>query len=500
MNVGCRRPVSSLSQTQQPLRKVLRSLLVTSLVVLVINCCFPIVVEGANNNNNFGTPRVSAAFLTTTTHKINTPNRARRVPTMSISSPPTTSKSLQQPQKKQKLTGELGSTSNSGDGKFHFSIDRGGTFTDVHCILPNGTEKVTKLLSEDPDNYPDAPTEGIRRLLQQFDVGTPTTASDGPSTTMADEEEEEEDANRSQSYPRGTKVYTGHIGSIRMGTTVATNALLERRGERMGLLITKGFRDLLKIGNQSRSNIFDLTCAAPGLLYEDVKEVEERVMLATFLDESQEEGDGNNSTPTDTEEDTKEADELEALRKDNDFPTAGIGPRITGITGETIIDLQPPNLDKVRAQLQDFANAGIKSIAIVLTHSYTYDHHERLIEQLAHDMNCFTEISTSSRVMPMVKMVSRGHTACAAAYLTPKISNYLASFREGFDEGLESDVRLAFMKSDGGLSPVDDFGGHQAILSGPAGGVVVCDLVFFVSFLCVSPLLSYYFDLVEDCY
>ena len=119
----------------------------------------------------------------------------------------------------------------NGDGKFHFAIDRGGTFTDVHCKLPNGTELVSKLLSVDPANYDDAPTEGIRRLLNEHD---PTYG---------------------KKYPRGEKVNTSLIGSIRMGTTVATNALLEREGERMGLVITKGFGDLLKIGDQTRSDM-----------------------------------------------------------------------------------------------------------------------------------------------------------------------------------------------------------------------------------------------------
>ena len=118
----------------------------------------------------------------------------------------------------------------NGDGKFHFAIDRGGTFTDVHCKLPNGTELVSKLLSVDPANYDDAPTEGIRRILDTHD---PT----------------------GKKYPRGQVVDTSLIGSIRMGTTVATNALLEREGERMGLVITKGFGDLLKIGDQTRSDM-----------------------------------------------------------------------------------------------------------------------------------------------------------------------------------------------------------------------------------------------------
>ena len=147
-----------------------------------------------------------------------------------------------------------------GDGKFHFAVDRGGTFTDLHYTLPDGSENVSKLLSVDPSNYDDAPTEGIRRILNEYD---PT----------------------GKKYPRGEAVDTSLIGSIRMGTTVATNALLEREGERMGLVITKGFKDLLQINNQTRSDIFDLTCKAPKVLYEEVVEVDERVMLAEFFDE-----------------------------------------------------------------------------------------------------------------------------------------------------------------------------------------------------------------------
>ena len=316
--------------------------------------------------------------------------------------------------------------------KFQFSIDRGGTFTDVHCILPGGKEIVRKLLSEDPDNYPDAPTEGIRRILHEFD------------------------AENEGRYNRGDKVYTGMIGSIRMGTTVATNALLERKGERMGLLITKGFKDLLKIGNQSRQDIFDLTCAMPGLLYEAVKEVDERVMLAEFFDDHLEKNAGEYK---------------DAAVDDFGSPKAGYGPRKEGLTGEVTIDLKPPDLEKVKEQLKELQKEGIKSLAIVLAHSYTYDAHEQMIGNIAKEMGCFSEVSMSSEVMRMVKLVNRGHTACAAAYLTPKITTYLSSFRQGFDEGLDS-VMLTFMKSDGGLTPVDDFGGHQAILSGPAGGVI----------------------------
>mmetsp|Transcript_27108 Transcript_27108/g.59295 ORF Transcript_27108/g.59295 Transcript_27108/m.59295 type:complete len:1400 (+) Transcript_27108:291-4490(+) len=356
--------------------------------------------------------------------------------TQFITSTSSTSSSKMTENKRKATTSENGGGNSSGDGKFHFSIDRGGTFTDVHCILPTGSQIVSKLLSEDPSNYADAPTEGIRRILDEHDP--------------------------SRSYPRGEVVRTAVIGSIRMGTTVATNALLERKGERMGLLISAGFRDLLKIGNQSRQDIFDLTCEAPGLLYEKVAEIDERVMLAAFCDE------GKSEDEIATMEEMKEGKDA---GDDGAYPPASIGPRFAGVTGEKVVVLRKPNLDAVKKQLEEFVSAGIKSVAIVLAHAYTYDEHEKMVGSVAREMGTFTEVALSSEVMPMVKMVPRGHTACAAAYLTPKITTYLNSFRQGFDEGLAS-IRLDFMKSDGGLTPVDDFGGHQAIMSGPAGGVI----------------------------
>lgn len=272
-----------------------------------------------------------------------------------------------------KETGVISRLHMSG-GKFSFSIDRGGTFTDVHCILPDGREVVRKLLSDDPDNYADAPTEGIRRILAEFDKENPNQ------------------------YKRNEKLNTSQIASIRMGTTVATNALLERKGERMGLLITKGFKDLLRIGDQSRQDIFDLTCAMPELLYEDVKEVDERVMLADFFDRGK------------TKEDIAAYSNHIALN-DGGLPQVGYGPRIQGISGETVIPLKVPDMEDVRKQLQDFADSGIKSVAIVLAHSYTYNKHEIMIGELAKEMGCFSEISMSSAVIPMVKIVNRGHTA-----------------------------------------------------------------------------------------
>jgi 5-oxoprolinase (ATP-hydrolysing) len=318
--------------------------------------------------------------------------------------PPTTSKTAF------KLTA---STIESGDGKFHFSIDRGGTFTDVFCILPDGKEVVSKLLSEDPSHYVDAPTEGIRRMLREHDV------------------------HPDRDYTRGKLVNTARIGSIRMGTTVATNALLERDGEPMAFITTKGFADILEIGNQSRPDIFDLSCAKASLLYARVVEVQERIVLKQF-------------TP--------------ALWD-------GKYPEHTGITGETVQVVQEPDLVAVKKQLEELRDAGITALAVCLIHAYVYSAHEEMIGKVAEEMGCFDQISLSHQVMAMVKLVSRGHTTSAAAYLTPKITVYLANFQAGFDANL-SKVPLTFMKSDGGLAPVTDFGGHQAILSGPAGGVV----------------------------
>jgi 5-oxoprolinase (ATP-hydrolysing) len=227
-----------------------------------------------------------------------------------------------------------------------------------------------------------------------------------------------------------------------MGTTVATNALLERKGARMALLITKGFADVLEIGDQSRPNIFDLTCAKPSLLYERVIEVEERVILKHFCSSD-----------------------------DDRSQSAADYPTVTGVTGEEILVVQVPDLKQVERDLCELREAGITSLAICFLHSYTFPDHERQIAQVALNVGGFSQIALSSQVMPMVKLVPRGHTACAAAYLTPKIANYLESFQKGFDEQLQH-CSVAFMKSDGGLAPATNFGGHQAILSGPAAGVV----------------------------
>ena len=316
-------------------------------------------------------------------------------------------------------------TSQSGNSKnlrFRFSIDRGGSFTDVYCesYTITGTNKspedrqqhVLKLLSEDPSNYADAPTEGIRRLLQQL-TGVP--------------------------HPRSSLVDTSQIDSIRMGTTVATNALLERNGERVALITTKGFADLQLIGNQSRPKIFDLEIRRPELLYEHVVEVDERV---TLLKEGEEHGSVDSN------------DRI-----------------LTGMSHERLIVTKKLDLGEVKQRLSEILLLGIKSIAVVFLHSYTFSDHEREVREVAEGMG-FVQISLSSEVMPMVRMVPRGCTTCVDAYLTPVIKRYLHSFSRGFDSNLMEKVQVTFMQSDGGLTPMNNFFGNRAILSGPAGGVV----------------------------
>lgn len=194
------------------------------------------------------------------------------------------------------------------------------------------------------------------------------------------------------------------------------------------------------VHTQARPDIFDLTCQKPALLYERVVPVDERVILRQFTPPS--------------------------------FHSDGQYESHVGVTGESVLVVQEPDLDRVRQQLEELRDAGVTALAVCLMHAYVYPEHEKQIGALAATMGCFDQISLSHATTPMVKLVSRGHTTAAAAYLTPKITAYLAGFVRGFDESLLSHVPLTFMKSDGGLAPVNDFGGHQAILSGPAGGVV----------------------------
>ncbi|GMH95010.1 hypothetical protein TrST_g1542 [Triparma strigata] len=301
-------------------------------------------------------------------------------------------------------------------GKFEFSIDRGGTFTDVFAVIPTNppTPLVTKLLSEDPSNYKDAPTEGIRRILSKYDT---------PSSGLP--------------YTRFSPINSSKISSLRMGTTVATNALLERKGAPVLNVITKGFRDLLEIGNQSRPDIFDLSIDKLGTLYESTIEVDERVRLL----------DSTLPSP----------------------PTSN--PTFTTVTGEVVEILRPLSLPSLRPLLLSSYNSGLRAVSITLMHSFLYPDHEIKIGDLCKEIG-FTQISLSHSVQPMIKIVSRGQTTTASAYLTPSITTYLTSFLSGFDEDLKKNASISFMRSDGGLTSVKKFQGHQAILSGPAGGVV----------------------------
>ncbi|KAJ5223580.1 hypothetical protein N7468_008122 [Penicillium chermesinum] len=307
--------------------------------------------------------------------------------------------------------------------RIRIAIDRGGTFTDCLGIIDGREEIVVKLLSQDPANYADAPIEGIRRILEQ---ATGKQFSRDQPLTTADFSEV----------------------SIRMGTTVATNALLERKGERHALLITKGFKDALRIGNQSRPQLFALNIQRPDVLYEDVVEVDERVTIEDYQ---------QNPTP-----------DRESLQN-----SLKADAKLTrGVSGEVVRILEPLDESSTRASLQGLYERGYRTIAVCLVHSYTFQEHELAIEKMAKDIG-FTQISLSSQLLPMIKMTSRGASATADAYLTPVIQRYIEGFRSGFKDGLRSsDTRCEFMQSDGGLANFEKFTGLRAILSGPAGGVV----------------------------
>ncbi len=263
-----------------------------------------------------------------------------------------------------------------------FWIDRGGTFTDVVARAPDGTLIARKLLSENLGAYRDAAVQGIRDCLK--------LAPGGP-------------------IPKGT------IGAVKMGTTVATNALLERKGERAALLISQGFRDALKIGYQARPKIFAKQIIKPEMLYERVVEIGERVRADGSVEEA-------------------------------------------------------PDLARVRAELEDLRDDGIKSIAIVFMHAYRYPAHEQAVAKLAREAG-FAQVSVSHEVSPLIKLVGRGDTTVVDAYLSPILRRYVAQVAGELDAG-RSGARLMFMMSSGGLTAADLFQGKDAILSGPAGGVV----------------------------
>ncbi len=266
-------------------------------------------------------------------------------------------------------------------GKWDFWVDRGGTFTDIVAKTPDGAIIPHKLLSENPEAYKDAAIQGIRDL-----IGV------GPARAIPAEQ----------------------ISSVKMGTTVATNALLERKGDRTLLAITKGFRDALEIGYQARPDIFARHIIKPELLYERVCEVPERVLT----------------------------------------------------DGTVEIDL---NADATRNELRSAYDEGIRAVAIVFMHAYRYQDHEKIVAEIAREIG-FTQISVSHEVSPLMKLVGRGDTTVVDAYLSPILRRYVEQV--AVELGGADATRLMFMQSSGGLTAADQFQGKDAILSGPAGGVV----------------------------
>ncbi|KKY27756.1 putative 5-oxoprolinase (atp-hydrolysing) [Diplodia seriata] len=290
--------------------------------------------------------------------------------------------------------------------KIRISIDRGGTFTDCVASVPGKQDIVIKLLSVDPENYKDAPSEAIRRVLK-----------------MA----------TGKSFPKGQKIPLADV---------ATNALLERNGERTVFCVSEGLKDLLHIGNQSRPRLFDLAINRPGVLYSDVIEVSERVTLEDWTER-------NDSAQVDT---------------------VGL---VQGVTGEWVRVLKPlgRHATKIRKDLCSAYAQGYRSVAVCLVHSYTFPDHERVIGEIAEDIG-FSQISLSCVASPTIKIVPRGHAAVADAYLTPEIKKYIDGFVSGFEDLEHCDCRCEFMQSDGGLVEFKRLSGLRAVLSGPAGGVV----------------------------
>ncbi|PYH69519.1 5-oxoprolinase [Aspergillus vadensis CBS 113365] len=307
---------------------------------------------------------------------------------------------------------------NTSVGKVKIAIDRGGTFTDVWAGLPGRSDVVFKLLSVDPANYDDAPTEGIRRVLSTY---------------------------YGKEIPRSHPLPKADLEFIRMGTTVATNALLERKGTRHAFLVTKGFRDLLNIGYQSRPRLFDLDIVKPAVLYDEVHEIDARVTIEGF----DEDVDG-------------------LFNATEEIP----GVLVRGTSGDMVRILKPIDEEQVRHVLRDLRGKGFDTLAVCFTHSHIFPDHEVRVHQLAIEEG-FNHVSLSSAVAAnMIKMVPRGSSASADAYVTPEIRRYLAGFMKGFEGGNLDGVRCEFMQSDGGLVSHHQFSGIRGLLSGPAGGVV----------------------------
>jgi len=266
---------------------------------------------------------------------------------------------------------------------WQFWVDRGGTFTDVVARNPDGALLTHKLLSENPEQYKDAAVQGVRELMG---------------------------LTQDEALPPHS------IEAVKMGTTVATNALLERKGDPTLLLITQGFGDLLRIGYQNRPKLFDLKIELPELLYTDVQEVPERLNA-----------DGEVVTPLD--------------------------------------------LAVARQHLQQAYDKGLRGVAIAFMHSYLNPDHELQVAKIANEIG-FAQISTSSDTSKLIKLIGRGDTTVVDAYLSPILRRYIDQVATALDVKGGACKRIFFMQSNGGLTDAKLFQGKDSILSGPAGGVV----------------------------
>ncbi|MBX9952720.1 MAG: hydantoinase B/oxoprolinase family protein [Candidatus Obscuribacterales bacterium] len=276
---------------------------------------------------------------------------------------------------------------------WEFWIDRGGTFTDVIGRSKEQPELllVTKLLSESPGQYSDATLEGMRRTIARAERSNPAGSEASESAEAI--------------------LLSDKIAVARMGTTIGTNALLQRRGDRCALITNRGFKDALRIGYQNRPDIFALSIKLPDMLFE------------------------------------------RAIELDGRFDACGN-------------EIEPLDLADAEKQLKELLHCGIKSIAIIFMHAYRYDQHEKTIKDLALSIG-FEQVSASSEVSPLIRFVSRGDTTVVDAYLTPLLNRYLRTVT-----GMLPRSRLYFMQSNGGLTPAMNFRGRDCLLSGPAGGVV----------------------------
>jgi 5-oxoprolinase (ATP-hydrolysing) len=279
---------------------------------------------------------------------------------------------------------------------------------------PGQEDLIFKLLSVDPQNYRDAPTEAIRRALEAVE---------------------------GRKIPRSEKLNASRVRSCRIGSTIATNALLEGKGERFALLTTKGFKDICVIGDQTRPKLFDLAIKKAKALHAVSVEIDERVTVEDY---------DLNPFPLD---------------KNRELTDPAL---IRTKSSEVIRVLKPIDLNEVRTALEDLRSQGFSSLAISFMHSYIYPDHEIQVANLARELG-FTYVVSSSQNSPLINLLRRTNSALSEAYLGPIVQNYVKDLQAGFEM---LPTRVDFICSDGSLRDAGRFGGNDALLSGPAGGVV----------------------------